>query len=95
MPQSAFSQSQVMPAARGLLAQQVTRALALQNELLADPLVDLRTASICLGNCSYASLCRYINAGRLKVFRIGKRGKRKIRLSSLKALLAESEGVQP
>jgi hypothetical protein len=94
--QSTFSKSQVKPGARSLLAQQVTRALALQNELLADPLLDLRTAALAIGGCSYATLNRYVRMGRLKVFRVGKHGKRKIRLSSLRALLAEGEnGAQP
>lgn len=84
----------MLPPARSLLGQQVQRALQLQNELLADPLIDLRTAALSLGGASYATLNRYIDQGRLKVFRIGKRGKRKVRLSSLRALLAAGEGDQ-
>jgi hypothetical protein len=91
MQQSGFAKSPILPAARSLLGQQVQRALALQNELLSDPLVDLKTAALSLGGCSYSSICRYINTGRLKVFRIGERGKRKVRLSSLRAVLAEGE----
>jgi hypothetical protein len=95
--QGAFSHSKVLPAARSLLAQQISRSLAVQNELLSDPLIDLKTAAVSLGGCSYATLCRYIRLGKLRVWRLSPRGKRKIKLSSLRALLAEGEkgGVQP
>jgi hypothetical protein len=93
MEQSMLSKSPVRPARNGLLAQQVQRELALQNELLSDPLVDLRTARLTLG-VGYAQLNRYVAKGHLKVFRIGPRGHRKVRLSSLRALLAEGEQPQ-
>jgi excisionase family DNA binding protein len=93
--QNVFSKSKVLPGARSLLAQQVTRTLALQNELLADPLVDLRTAALALGGVSYVTISRLIRTGRIPAFRIGKHGKRKVRMSALRAFLAESERFQP
>jgi hypothetical protein len=57
---------------------------------MADPLIDMRTTRLTIG-VGYAQLNRYIAQGRLKVFRIGPRGHRKIRLSSLRAFLAEGE----
>jgi hypothetical protein len=78
----------------GLLNQQAQRALALQNELLSDPLVDLRTVRQALG-IGYETLNRLIARGLLTSFRIGPRGQRKIRLSSLRKLLAQSEQPQP
>lgn len=86
-----------LPSPRTIVGQQVQRALALQNELLGDPLIDLKTAALALGGCSYPTLNRHIASGRLKAFRIGPRGHRKIRLSSLRSLLAEGESkvVQP
>jgi len=92
MLQSAVK-SPVLPRDRSLLQAQIARATAMQNDLLADPLVSLATAQAALGGISYSLLCRYIAAGRLKVFRIGK-GKRRIRLNSLKALLAEGDQGQ-
>jgi hypothetical protein len=94
MEQSMLSKLPVRAAKNSLLGQQVQRALALQEELLRDPLVDLRTARLTLWGCSYATINRYIAEGRLKVFRVGPRGHRRIRLSSLRALLAEAEGEQ-
>jgi hypothetical protein len=84
-----------LPARRTLVGQQVQRAVALQNELLNDPLIDLKTAALAIGGCSYPTLNRHIASGRLKVFRIG-RGRRRVRLSSLRAFLAQgdSQGVQ-
>lgn len=83
--------SAVLPAQRTLLGQQVARAMQLQKELLSDPLVDVKTAALSLGGCSYATLNRLVRENRLKVFRIGPRGKRKVRRSSLRALLAQGE----
>jgi hypothetical protein len=85
------------PPAHSLLGQQVERSLSMQRELLSDPLIDLKTAALSLGGISYASLNRIIYSGRLRIFRVGKYGRRKVRLSSLRALLAEGESqvVQP
>jgi hypothetical protein len=85
-----------LPSPRTLVGEQVKRTLALQNELLGDPLIDLKTAALAIGGCSYPTLNRHIAAGRLKVFRIG-RGRRRVRLSSLREFLAQgdSQGVTP
>lgn len=92
----ANSSRSLAPPAHSLLGQQVQRTLDLQRQLLADPLVDIRTAAAALGNISYPTINRFIRGGRLKVFRVGKLGRRKVRLSSLRALLAEGESqVQP
>jgi hypothetical protein len=77
----------------GPLAQQIERNLQQRAALFSDPLIDLRTVRLVLGDVSYSHLRKLIKNGTLKTFRIGKRGHYKVRQSVLEALLAK--GDQP
>lgn len=85
------SSRSMAPPPHSLLGQQIERQIAMQRELLSDPMVDIKTAAASLGNVSYPTINRFIREGRLRVFRVGKLGRRKVRLSSLRALLAAGE----
>lgn len=78
---------------RNPLSMQVERQLAAKNRLFLDPLVDLKTAQVVLGNVCYSTLRRWIKLGILPVVRFSRRGHFKVRQSTLDALLAK--GYQP
>jgi hypothetical protein len=71
---------------RSPLALQVERQIAAKNRLMADGLVDLKTAQLALGNPCYSTLRRWIKSGILPVVRFSKRGHYKVRQSVLDEL---------
>jgi excisionase family DNA binding protein len=58
--------------------------------VLNDPFVSLTVAQRMLG-FSRSSMNRFIRAGNLRVHRVGLRGHRRVRLSDVEQLLANSE----
>ena len=77
---------------RGPLAAAIERSIQQRQAIVGDPLLDLRTVRVALGNCSYSYLRKLILDGTLKTFRIGARGHHKVRQSELEKLLAKGDG---
>jgi hypothetical protein len=77
---------------RTALQAQVERSMAVKRELFADPLLNLPQVQTALGGISYKSLDMLLRKGELRAFRVHPRGQRKVRLSVLRAFIAEREG---
>jgi hypothetical protein len=73
------------------LDQQVQKTIQMRQELFSDALVPLKVVQHALGDISYAQLNNLIRDGRLKVWRVSPRSQRKVRMSVLRAFIADRE----
>jgi hypothetical protein len=76
---------------RNPLGIQITRTLALKQELFGDPLIGLSECRLAIGQCSYSQLRKWISAGQIRTWRPSPRGHHKVRLSELRRFLAAGE----